>query len=307
MGQQAEADAKLRGAQADPNAGAISANAASIRQAMQASSGQAQAQQGQNRLSHLIDRERISGGDKIAQTLAEHRRRGMIEQSGRDLEDRKGEFRIDFSSKQQEREAKRVMEAAVLNLDTSKAAATVAQQEASRRQQATLAGRDDTRADAQARRDAERDRYQREHGLGPYRPPAPRRGADGGRPTSGPGSATPAVVRQAREQIARARKEAEKIRHLGRAAVADLLVRGGAIDVPTTDGGTKRERLPRLPEAYVAAGLDMVFVGHVSPATARRLHGEGYGLRVRDLGLPTRSAGRPNPVWVQRRRNPAAR
>ncbi len=92
---------------------------------------------------------------------------------------------------------------------------------------------------------------------------------------------------KAKDSIGEAQKHAEQLKAAGRSRseIAGLLVKGRAatpvVDPKTGAKGTA-PALPKIPETYVSAALDLTFGGGVHPATIKKLHDRG--IKFKPLG-----------------------
>lgn len=168
--------------------------------------------------------------------------------------------------------------AGTLGLNQQKAAADVANDRANRRLRASEFDMNRAMKDRQFRLDVQkvgltdaRDRYQREHGLGPYKP------ATGARAKK----LTPTQVNEAFGQIDQARSTIANIRQqapsMTTQQIRQALTNGYYLG--NVDGRTTRLSVPKIKGggygAYVNSAMDLALNGYLSPANITALHRAG--------------------------------
>lgn len=276
------AQAQVTGGSVDPSIAAIGDQASLVRQAMVNAFG---ANASANSLAQgdlLRAREQAGIQSKI-----EHG--ADLSNKLTALQKEKGAFQGQFTTDYLDAARQAVLEDQAFGLKQDQAAADLANTEADN----ARADAAEARAAAADRRAAAKDAYQREHGLGAYKPPAP--------PKSGWQSKEKQGV--ARSDLETARDIARDLKKYGRATVARWLTQGqkgqplydefkdknGKVSERrrlNPDGSPASSRsIPKTNAAVASAALDLIFNqgGKLSPYTKKKLHDAGYRLDL--LGL----------------------
>lgn len=189
--------------------------------------------------------------DTLAGVVAPTQRFQALQQAGQDfkgilrqgqgLAREKGAYGAEYKSQRVADEFKNVLAQQTLGLDTQKAAATIANQTATRRETSRAHKASESVAQgnlgvakSRAQLAAEKDAVQRKNRTGPYAPASSRKGP---KPTSGPGSLAPAA-------------EAKTISQINK--IASMLTNGS---IEETDPNTGQKRVRKVGTAEVLARL----------------------------------------------------
>ncbi len=116
------ADAGARGAAPDTEASQRSAQAITARGTTSDIAGAQMASQGANQAAYMIDRERIGARSGIEERLKEGGRRRTLDQTFRDVQKKKGDFKSEYGATRRGEERKYQLESKAFNLEASSTA-----------------------------------------------------------------------------------------------------------------------------------------------------------------------------------------
>lgn len=260
MVQQMQAEAAQRGGAVDPNALNTAVQAAAVRQAGGNSLGALADVQGAN-TGVMYDRDIATTGLRLIEELTrEAGEQNRVNRSKVQLLGEKGEYEAGQRSKIRERERAAGLENLVFAADQQKAQTDAALKDADRRSDAydrvqdrKLAREREARQSAADRRAAQKDRYQRENKLGPYKPPSSKTG--NGKDEFGN---TTKDRRRAQDAFSAAKNIAGQLGGSDWKATADFLI-------------SKKKINP----VYARAAAQQSVLGYVGPETEKELRRRG--------------------------------